>query len=275
MMSWWRLGLWVALVLLTLNWVHYLVHLYRQSRFEDRRLLAGTGLGTVVLAVTLIGASGWRATPPLSSRAAIFALFTMSILGVFLLVCLTEELKSLGSLVVPVALLFLGLALLQPTAPADETLAGVGAFWSHVLLIVTAYGAFTVAFLMAVGYLRAEYQLRAKSVDGMFFTMPSLEALDRGLQRSIWIGIILLVAGILLAVLTGYVNGELSAAWLTDRNVVGTLLTGIVYGMILYVRRRTLFTNRRIAYLAVVGFIVISSLFIGMNVFADMHRFVD
>lgn len=275
MIGGWRAGLWIALILLSLNWMHYLVHLYRQSRFEDPRLLAGTGLATLTLVLALIGASGFRDAPPLSTRTEIFVLFSLSILGVFLLVALMDGLKPVGSLVVPTALLFLGLALLQPVAPSEGRLAGAGGFWPHVLLIVTAYGAFTVAFLMAVGYLRAEYQLRAKSVDGTFFTMPSLEALDRGLQRSIWIGILLLGAGILLAVGMGYASGELSATWFTDRNVLGTILTGLVYGMILYVRRRTLFTNRRIAYLAIVGFIVISSLFIGMNVFADMHRFVD
>lgn len=273
-MSWLQMGLWLAAFVLVVNWADYLVQLYRQTRFEPPRLLVGTGLGFGLLGVILVGRSLLAASPPLSSRVEIFVLFSASILGVYFVLALIDELKPVGSLVVPTALLFLVLALLQPAQPGGSALPS-GSFWPHVLLIVTAYGAFTVGFLMAVGYLRAEYQLRAKSVDGTFFAMPSLEALDRGLQRSLWIGMLLLAAGVLLAVGIGYARGELSSAWFGDRNVLGAVLTGIVYGMILYFRRRTLFTNRRIAYLAIVGFVVISSLFIGMNVFADMHRFVD
>lgn len=270
-----RLGLWLAALVLGVNWVDYLVQLYRQSRFDPPRLLISTGLGFGLLTAVLIARPLRTAIPPLSSRVEIFALFSASILGIYCWLALIDELKPAGSLVVPTALLFLGLALLQPVEPAGATGPSGGVVWPHVLLIVTAYGAFTVGFLMAVGYLRAEYQLRAKSVDGTFFVMPSLEALDRGLRRSLWIGVVLLAGGVILAIGAGYGRGELSMAWFVDRNVLGAILTGVVYGMILYFRSRTLFTNRRIAYLAIAGFVLISSLFIGMNVFADMHRFLD
>jgi ABC-type uncharacterized transport system permease subunit len=215
---------------------------------------------------------------PLTSRAEIFCLFGLSMLTVYLVVRILDELAIMGTVVIPVGLIFVVVAGLQPAPPAAQHLnqsADPGLVsWPHILLVIFAYGAFSVSFLMAVGYLRAEHQLKKKSVDGLFFMLPSLEALDHGLQRSIRIGILTLLAGVFLAMFGGFYQGTVTLAWFQDPNILGAILTGLIYGTILYIRSRSLFTNRRIAFLAIFGFLLIGVLFFVMNLFPRMHRFL-
>lgn len=273
-----QLTLYAAAGLLVWNWIHYLLCLYEKSNFKGHRLLLETLIGFTLLSGFLVLPGLLTDHPPLTSRAEIFGLYSWSILGVFLLLTQFNSLKSMGSFVLPVALLFLGLSLYQLSEGAFIVETGPGTniapFWVHIFFIVVAYGSFTVTFLMSVGYLRSEYQLRAKSVDGFFFMLPSLEDLDGALQQSIWIGISSLTAGILLAFVVGGFQGTLGTLWFLDPNVLGAIFTGIIYGTILFIRRRALFTNRRIAYLAISGFVFIGLLFLSMNFLTRMHQFM-
>ncbi|MFB6347726.1 MAG: cytochrome c biogenesis protein CcsA [bacterium] len=272
-----NLTLYSASAVLVWNWVHFLLCLYRKSKFEGRRLLLESLAGLLLLSLFLILPGFLTDHQPLTSRAEIFGLYSWSILAVFLLLTRFNSLKSMGSLVLPVALLFLSLSFYQLSADSFSTQSEVTKntpFWIHIFFIVVAYGSFTVTFLMAVGYLRSEHQLRAKSVDGFFFMLPSLEDLDGALQQSIWIGLGSLLSGILLAFLSGSLKGTLGTFWFLDPNVLGAIFTGVIYGTILFIRRRALFTNRRIAYLAISGFVFIGILFLSMNFLTQMHHFM-
>lgn len=272
-----NITLYLSVGLLGLNFLHYVICFTRQSQFEKKGLLLETLIGIGFLSLHIILLARGTPGPPFTSRAEIFALFSWSVLVVYFLTLMNEELKAMGGLVLPVPLLFLGISLVQPVVgstalPTQST--GGTVPWSHIFFIVTAYGAFSVSFLMSVGYLRAEYQLKQQSVDGFFFMLPSLEALDHGLKWSIRLGLILLAAGMLFAFFLGIYHGSVSWAWIRDPNVIVAVLTGLIYGIILYIRKRSLFTNRRIAFLAIIGFILIGLMFFSMNFFRRMHQFL-
>ncbi len=274
--EWW---LYAGFVVLALNFLHYLLRFYRQSAFESHNnyLVLETLAGVGCLGIFLVH-TGVSSGSPLTSRTEIFCLFGLSILVVYLLTRTVDDLTVMGGVVLPVALVFILTAILQPAPATGGTLSrpssGGLISWPHILLIVTAYGAFSVSFLMAIGYLRAEHQLKKKSVDGYFFMLPSLEALDNGLQQSIRIGIVVLMAGILMAMFSGFYDGTFSIGWFQDPTILVTIITGLIYVTIIVIRTRSLFTNRRIAFLAIFGFVLIGVLFFAMNFFPKMHRFL-
>jgi len=255
------------IIVLSVNWLHYLVCISQTSRLEGKWLLPGTWIGFVGLTVYVVLEATQAEPSLLDTPAGISLIFGWSIIGIYLFLMASYPLKIIGSSVLPTALLFIGI----PRLPSDLFQWGP---WIHILLILMAYGTFTVSFLLAIGYLRAEYQLRSKSVDHTFFMFPSLETMDRGLQRSIWIGLSLLTCGIFLGVLHGFLNNNIGLHWITDPNIMGAMLTAVIYGTIGYLRGRSLFTNRRIAYLSIMGFILIVLLFFGMNYLSEMHQFL-
>lgn len=267
-----------SMVLILGNWVQYLVCLSRQSRFEGQWLLPGSILSQGMLTLYIIVRGMKTGHVPFTTTFEIYVLFSWSILAIFLVLNAVYSLQAMGGFVLPVPLLFLMIAHFQPrgitTPDSLGALFPAEIAWLHIVLIVVAYGAFTVSFLLAAGYLRAEYQLRAKSVDHVFFLLPSLDVLDRGLQLSIWIGESCLVAGFLLGVIEGLLGHEINPSWLIDPNIIGATITVIIYGTILLLRRRSLYTNRRIAYLTVLGFGFIVLLFGGMNYLSSMHLFL-
>lgn len=270
--------LYSSIIVLLINWGQYLLYLFRRSKLKSKPLLLPMAFGWLLLILYLLLTPLIQQRSPLMSRAEIFSLFGWSILTVYLVITLTKPLQAMGSLVLPTSLLFLLIAASQSSEPLEYIQAGGFSnnfsFWLHILLIVIAYGSFTVSFILAIGYLRGEYQLREKSVDGVFFLFPSLESIDRGLQQSIWIGTSFLLVGMVEAMVISFLSGQINTAWLLDPNVLAAIITGFIYGTILYLRRKSLFTNRRIAYLAIAGFIFIGLLFFSMNYLSRMHLFV-
>lgn len=273
-----RLILFTGILILCGNLIHYLYYLISRTELQNKYLLTETVSGATLLCIHLIYLSAESATPPMNTRGEIFTLFSISILLVYLLVAISSDLTAMGVLVVPVSLIFsfFAIAQLSPQTALRKGIEAsqVGISWIHIFLIVFAYGAFSVSFLMSVGYLRAEHQLKKQSVDEFFFFLPSLEALDAGLQTSIWTGMVFLSAGMMAAIFEGLYQGTIIVGWFQDPNVLGAIITGLIYATIIYLRERSLFTNRKIAFLAIFGFILIGILFFTMNFIPQMHSFV-
>ncbi|MFB6355562.1 MAG: cytochrome c biogenesis protein CcsA [bacterium] len=266
MVSWFYAGLLVVLLILLFNWTQYLVTVLRQPT-DNTTLLIRVSWGAYLLFTCILVLRGIQTGQfPVDGRADIFLTFSWALLSIFLGLNLWYPLRFLGTTVIPIS----GLFIVFPLIPDTFSLWGA---WIHILLIMIAYGAFTVSFLLAVGYLRAEHQLREKEVDRFFFLFPSLQTIDRALHLSTWIGTACIVAGIIIGMVQGYALQQLSTDWFLDPNIMGALITTLIYGTILVIRERSLFTNRRIAYLTIAGFVIIVLVFTIMGFVPRMHPF--
>jgi ABC-type transport system involved in cytochrome c biogenesis permease subunit len=177
------------------------------------------------------------------------------------------RLRALPAFVMP--LLALGgvviVALVRPEAPAGHA---TRSWWLVVHVVASLVGAadFVVAFAVAVMYLVQRRQLKGRSVGPLMERLPSLDALDRLNYRAISLGMPLftlsLISGVVLAVDKG-------PGWWASWPIALSFLLWIVYALLLHARLGAGWRGPRVAYLTLVGFVLVVLIVCGIAFLGD------
>jgi cytochrome c-type biogenesis protein CcsB len=135
----------------------------------------------------------------------------------------------------------------------------------HVVVCFLGYAALTVAFGAALLYLIQDYSPRK--------ALPALPLLDRLIYRAAILGFFLLTFGIL----TGAVWAETAWGkyWSWDPKEDASLVTWLIYAALLHARLLKGWQGRRIAWLAVLGFLAIIFTYFGVNYLQSMHAYMS
>jgi cytochrome c-type biogenesis protein CcsB len=135
----------------------------------------------------------------------------------------------------------------------------------HVVTAFLGYAAFALAFAGAVLYLLQERRPRAG--------LPGLPQLDRLIYRGTVLGFLLLTLGIL----TGAVWAEAAWGryWSWDPKETWSLITWLIYAALLHARLLKGWQGRRIAWLAVIGFMAVLFTYFGVSfLLTGLHSYL-
>ena len=135
----------------------------------------------------------------------------------------------------------------------------------HVVTAFLGYAAFALAFGAAILYLVQERRPRA--------VLPPQSQLDRLTYRATVLGFVLLTLGIL----TGAVWAESAWGryWSWDPKETWSLITWLVYATLLHARRLKGWQGRRIAWLAVAGFMAVLFTYFGVSfLLTGLHSYL-
>ncbi|NMC74898.1 MAG: c-type cytochrome biogenesis protein CcsB [Geobacteraceae bacterium] len=213
-------------------------------------------------------ASGY---PPITSPHESFSFFSLAVVAVFLAFQWKCRAVILGSFVMPVAFLILLASALFPSAvtPPGPALKS-GWLAIHAVCAFGAYAAFAVAFCAGVMYLLQERYLKRKVLGALFHRLPSLDILDDINFRCLAAGLPLLTIAITSGAL--WAKSAWGAYWSWDPKQTWSLITWLVYAVLLHGRLTTGWRGRRAAILAIVGFCVILFTFLGVNLLLPGHH---
>jgi len=176
-----------------------------------------------------------------------FALF--AVLGLALLAWRMPGLKRLGTVIMPLAFLLIGGAMLAPTSDLEIT--GTLASWwltLHVTFAKLAAGSFITAFALAVAYL-----VRDRGGEGRFARwfekLPGQEVVDDLVFRFVGVGFvflsIMIVAGAIWA------NEAWNRYWAWDPIETWSLIWWLTYAVYLHLRLTLGWRGRKSAWYAV------------------------
>jgi len=197
---------------------------------------------------------------------------TLIIVGVFLLVNLWSELRFLGTFVVGLILVLLGIAAVQYYVPVVPLPPALQSYWLvlHVLIATLATGFFAVGF--AVSGLQLLQERRSSRQEGgartrlrFLSTLPSATGLDAIAYRTNIVGFILwtftLIAGAIWA------ERAWGRYWGWDTKEVWTFIIWVIYAGYLHARATLGWRGRGSAWLAMIGFSAVMFNFGIVNVF--------
>lgn len=192
---------------------------------------------------------------PLKNLFEMFIFLSWSVVLLYLLVGPAYRLTLLGAFTAPVVTLFQMFALMAPIDTPVRPPAGPPKPWleMHAAISIIAYGAFALASVAGVMFIAQERQLKTHHIRSMFFYLPPISELASAIRRLISVGLLLLSIGLVSGFFVG--NPGAKVAW-------GVLVWG-VYGGILLVRHKV--SARRMAWLAVIGFVVTLVSLYGIN----------
>lgn len=201
--------------------------------------------------------------------------FSWAIVLIFLWVEWRHRVYVLGSFILPLAFLSLlsAAALPNEIGTLDPSLksAWLGV---HTTLSLLGIAAFAIAFIAGIMYLLQESFLKSKQFSPLYHKLPSLDLLDKWNQRAIFWGFPLLTLGIITGAYGAqYVWGSYWK-W-DDPKQTLALGTWFFYLVVLHGRVTIGWRAKKAAYLAIIGFIGVIFIFVGVNFFGrGSHSFL-
>jgi cytochrome c-type biogenesis protein CcsB len=233
-------------------------------------LLAGFGLHVLAIAVRY-GAEGYT---PITSIHESLSFFALCIAGFFIFLRKAYRIEILGSIFLPVLSVIVIVTLSFPTQirPLSPMLRS---YWLpiHTSFAFLGNAIFFAGFLVSIVYLLIERGIKRKKMREISGRFPSLETLDRINYKCMSYGFPFLTLGII----TGSLWAELAwgSYWNWDPKETWSLITWIVYAVLIHNRLAIGWRGRRTAYMMIAGFVSVLITFIGVSFFlGGLHSYI-
>jgi HemX protein len=239
-----------------------------------RLATAGAALltaGFVVHAAAIgIGCSEFGGAEFFSLRGGV-ALMVWLAAGAYLLLQRFYRLPTVGAFITPFILALLVPALfgtpghpeLPPDALRHPTLT------LHIVSAVLGVALFGIAFGVAIMYLLQEREVKGKKFGALFLRLPSLDALDRMVQRLVRAGFVVYTVALIAGTITA--TAVWKSAWSWDPQQIVSLVVWLLYGTLVQLRHSG-WHGRRYAFLTLVGFVLVLGSMVSLRVVPGVTR---
>ncbi|MFI5198728.1 MAG: cytochrome c biogenesis protein CcsA, partial [Thermoanaerobaculia bacterium] len=218
---------WAALAAYAFSTILYTTSVFRTAPAIGRAATAFAVLGAACNFGTLYARSVALHSVPYRDLLGSMKLFGFFLAMLNIVLELRHRDRSLGPFLMPAALVFLVLAVLQ-TSPIHKDAPELKGpiFALHVTLNMLAYAAFAVACALSMLYLVVGRSLKKRALSGPASRLPSLSYLERANRTSLALGILSLSVGLFLGLFwaSRMWKGE-HPHWILDPKIWFALLT--------------------------------------------------
>ncbi len=266
-----------ALVLYILAAGLYILNLYRPSLAAGRAATAAAAVGALLNFASLYARAAAVGTVPYRDLMGSMKLFGFFLAVLNVVLELRHRDRSLGPFLMPAALVFMLVALLETTAPKAPTPEFRGSVFAlHVTLNMFSYAAFAVACALSLLYLSVGRALkhRGKALAGPTSRLPTLGYLERATRTSLAVGVLTLLVGLSFGfVWASRIWGPQNIRWGLDPKVWVAVATLLFYLAILLRARRGA-APVTTARLCVAGFVLVLISYTAVNLLVSrLHAF--
>jgi cytochrome c-type biogenesis protein CcsB len=211
---------------------------------------------------------------PITNIYESLSFFALAIAGFFLYLKRFYKIEILGCIILPVLSIML---IWASTFPAEiRPLPPVlKSYWLpiHTIFSFVGNAIFFISFFVSILYLVVERGIKKKRVLPFSGRFPSLETLDLINYRCMSYGFPFITVGIITgSIWAGFAWGSY---WNWDPKETWSLITWIVYAILLHNRLAIGWRGRKTAYMMIIGFLSILITFLGVNLFiGGLHSYV-
>lgn len=212
---------------------------------------------------------------PVTNLHEASSFFSWCIVLLFFILEARYKIDLMGSFIMPIVLIFMISSSILPREITPSLSPVLKSFWLgiHTTLAFLGDAAFAMACGVGIMYLIQERNLKSKHLSRLFEKLPSIHILDEINYRLITIGFPLLTLAIITGVL--WANTAWGTYWRWDPKEVWSLITWIVYALVLHLRLTVGWRGKKAAILSIVGFAIVIFTFFGVNLLLKgMHTFV-
>ncbi|MBM9513539.1 c-type cytochrome biogenesis protein CcsB [Desulfogranum marinum] len=144
---------------------------------------------------------------------------------------------------------------------------------AHVVTCFIGYGAFAVAGSLGFIYLlKAGTEQKRTAAPTLFSSLPELKIIDDLTHKTIVFGFMWLSAGIITGAI--WANEAWGTYWSWDPKETWSIITWFVYAITLHARFTRGWGGKRIAWLAIIGFVAVFFTYFGVNFFlSGLHSY--
>ena len=206
---------------------------------------------------------------PLSNMYESMVFFAWSIVGLYLLFERVYRSKALGAFMLPLGFLSMGVAVLALSPEIRPLMPALQSSWLvyHVITCFLGYAAFAISFGVSLIYL-----FKKKGNPSAASLLPSPKTLEDINYTAIMVGFLLFTVGIITGAI--WANYAWGTYWSWDPKETWSLITWIVYAILLHARYTGRLAGQRMAHVSVVGFIAVLFTYWGVNyLLSGLHSY--
>ena len=142
---------------------------------------------------------------------------------------------------------------------------------AHVITCFVGYAAFAVACGMGIMYLLKDRKT-GETPGSLLASLPELKVIDDIIHKTLVFGFLWLTAGIITGAV--WANSAWGTYWSWDPKETWSLITWFVYAATLHARFTRGWGGRRIAWLAILGFLSVIFTYYGVNfLLSGLHSY--
>lgn len=268
------LPFYISLVLYMSSTIFYLLYLaLNKDALEKwgRRLLSAGFVIHLVATVFRYVQAGYT---PITNMHESLSFLALSVAGFFIYLQRVYRIRIMGSVILPAITIMLIASLLFPSEirPLPPVLRS---WWLPVHTIFSFIGnsIFFTGFFVSVLYLIVEGGIKKKRLSPMSTRLPSLETLDTINYQCLSYGFPLLTVGIITG--SAWAGTAWGSYWNWDPKETWSLITWIVYAILIHNRFAMGWRGRKTAYMMIIGFFSILITFLGVNFFmGGLHSYL-
>ena len=213
---------------------------------------------------------------PLANFYESLIFFAWAVLLLYLIIEWRTRSRSLGAFVIPIAFLLLAFASISPNVSGriQPLIPALQSNWLtiHVLTCFLGYASFAVAFAVGIMYLLKGRGRAGGMEEGTFLRLiPPSDALEELLYQGVVLGFVLLSLGIMTGSI--WAHYAWGSYWSWDPKETWSLITWIVYAVMLHARSVRGWRGRRMAWMALLGFASVLFTYLGVNYLDSLHSY--
>ncbi len=210
---------------------------------------------------------------PLSNLYESLVFFSWVVIAVYLFIEWTIKNKVIGAFATPFASLAMAYASFSPKVEdaIQPLIPALKSNWliAHVVTCFLGYASFAVACGFGFMYLIRGDEDRDS---GLIGTLPSRKNIDELIHQTIIFGFLWLSVGIITGAI--WANEAWGTYWSWDPKETWSLITWFVYAVALHVRFVKGWAGKRIAIIAIIGFISVLFTYFGVNfLLSGLHSY--
>lgn len=204
---------------------------------------------------------------PITNLFEVVAFFSWSLVLTYLVIGPVYRMSILGAFTAPLVFLLNFLALVAPIdLPTNRPPLG----WElelHACLSIVGFGMLGVAALAGVMYLIQERQLKRRSLDHWFYSLPAMGQLEQVHRLVLKWAFLIFSLGMLFGF---FIPHESTLDWV---KVFWSAAVWALYGALLLAPKIIHISHKKVAWLSVAGYIFVLLTFWGINSLSQDHRF--
>ena len=211
---------------------------------------------------------------PLSNLYESLIFFSWTIAIIYFVMELRLKNKSIGAFVLPIIFLLMAYASFSPNISSQikPLVPALQSNWliSHVATCFLGYAAFAISFSISIIYL-LKYK-KIDSINKFLKIFPEQNVLDTLNYQMILIGLLLFTLGILTGSI--WAHSAWGTYWGWDPKETWSLITWLIYAVILHARLSRGWDGKRIAIMSLLGFICVLFTYFGVNfLLSGLHSY--
>ncbi len=253
--------------------VGYLVYLFRDREQLHRISWTIMLVGALFHGAALIMRTANTGRLPVATIQEAICVFAWVFVVTYLVLQIRLQLRILGSFVSPLAVVFMLSSSLMPSQILLKS-QFIKSGWVilHVGSLFLANALFAMAFSVGIMYLLQERHIKKKNFGFLYERLPSLERLDSLAHHCIMSGFPLMTAGLI----TGFAYAAIvwHSPWNWDPKEILSLVTWIIYAVLVHERLAVGWRGSRAAWLSILGFSAVLLTFVGSSLLLSSHHSV-